>query len=151
MRLISRIWHDQEGATSIEYGMVVALLALAITGGLYSLGNAASDTFTGLAGTNQSAIPETSTTTPANNDGSATRPVPATGNHGSNSGGNSAGGKGNGITPGQGPDNEKGKGHEIGRGKGHDKDAHGQGASSDGDMADNRDDTGGRPGHSRNS
>ena len=40
---ISRLLKDKTGATAIEYGLIVALIALAIAGTLKSTGNAVSD------------------------------------------------------------------------------------------------------------
>ena len=33
-RAVSRLWRDTSGATAIEYGLIVALIFLAIIGGL---------------------------------------------------------------------------------------------------------------------
>ena len=39
-RLLREFLHDDEGATAIEYGLLVALLAFAIISGASTLGNA---------------------------------------------------------------------------------------------------------------
>lgn len=45
-------WHgllaDREGATAIEYGLIVALIAIAIMTALQGLGNEIGSTFTGV-------------------------------------------------------------------------------------------------------
>ena len=40
---------DTDGAAAIEYGLLLALLSLAILGALTALGNATSDTFQNIA------------------------------------------------------------------------------------------------------
>jgi pilus assembly protein Flp/PilA len=42
--------HDKSGATAIEYGLIAALIALAIVVGAGALGNALNAQFTGIAG-----------------------------------------------------------------------------------------------------
>jgi pilus assembly protein Flp/PilA len=42
----ARIFKDRKGATAIEYGLIAALIAVAIIGGVTSLGTNASGTFT---------------------------------------------------------------------------------------------------------
>jgi len=42
-----KFWQDESGATAIEYGLIAALIALAIIGGATSVGGAVSDLFTG--------------------------------------------------------------------------------------------------------
>ncbi|WP_367716481.1 Flp family type IVb pilin [Nitratireductor sp. GISD-1A_MAKvit] len=48
--LFSRFLKDESGATAIEYGLLAALIALAIIGGATALGTKINDTFTGVAG-----------------------------------------------------------------------------------------------------
>ncbi len=42
-------WADEEGATAIEYGLLAALIALAITAGATDLGKALSKMFTDIS------------------------------------------------------------------------------------------------------
>jgi pilus assembly protein Flp/PilA len=49
MRFIQRFWRDEQGATAIEYGMILALLALAITGVMGTIGSRMNVKFTVLA------------------------------------------------------------------------------------------------------
>jgi pilus assembly protein Flp/PilA len=46
MRFASRLWKDEEGATAIEYGLLAALVAVAIIGAVTSLSDQLQDTFT---------------------------------------------------------------------------------------------------------
>ncbi len=41
----ARIWHDENGQDLIEYALVVALLALAATGGMSTVSNAINTAF----------------------------------------------------------------------------------------------------------
>lgn len=36
--MIAKIWHDQTGATAVEYGLILALIFLAMIGGLEAFG-----------------------------------------------------------------------------------------------------------------
>jgi pilus assembly protein Flp/PilA len=45
MELIRRFLADQSGATAIEYGLIVAVLSLAIVAGIGRAGNAISEMF----------------------------------------------------------------------------------------------------------
>ncbi|RPF70572.1 Flp family type IVb pilin [Aurantiacibacter spongiae] len=38
-RPTSAIWHDETGATAIEYGLIAALIAVALAGVMMSLGD----------------------------------------------------------------------------------------------------------------
>ena len=49
-RLISRFRKNDSGATAIEYGLIAALIAVAIIAAVTSVGTALSKTFTGIAG-----------------------------------------------------------------------------------------------------
>ena len=49
-RLVVRFLNDKSGATAIEYGLIAALIALAIVVGAGALGNALNAQFTGIAG-----------------------------------------------------------------------------------------------------
>lgn len=47
--LISRFVRDESGATAIEYGLIAALIAVAIIVALTTLGSSLSTTFTGVS------------------------------------------------------------------------------------------------------
>ena len=49
MNLISRFVRDESGATAIEYGLIAALIALAIVVGASQLGNALNAQFKNVA------------------------------------------------------------------------------------------------------
>ncbi len=51
--LIARFVKDESGATAIEYGLIAALIALAIMVGAGALGNALNAKFTNIAARNQ--------------------------------------------------------------------------------------------------
>ena len=44
--MFARFLKDESGATAIEYGLIAALIAVAIIGGVSALGTNASETFT---------------------------------------------------------------------------------------------------------
>ena len=44
--MFARFLKDESGATAIEYGLIAALIAVAIIGGVTALGKTANDTFT---------------------------------------------------------------------------------------------------------
>ncbi len=46
--LIKRLWSDEEGQDLVEYGLLVALVALAATAGMNVLASAINNTFTNL-------------------------------------------------------------------------------------------------------
>lgn len=48
--MFARFLKDESGATAIEYGLIAALIAVAIIGGVSALGKNANDTFTNVAG-----------------------------------------------------------------------------------------------------
>lgn len=48
MNIISRFVKDESGATAIEYGLIAALISVAIIAAVTSLGNGLSNTFTAL-------------------------------------------------------------------------------------------------------
>ena len=50
-QLLARFVQDESGATAIEYGLIAALIALAIIVGAGSLGNALNNEFSGIATT----------------------------------------------------------------------------------------------------
>ncbi|WP_144377203.1 Flp family type IVb pilin [Mesorhizobium amorphae] len=47
--LISRFFKDESGATAIEYGLIAALIALAIITGASTLGNKLNSQFTNIS------------------------------------------------------------------------------------------------------
>lgn len=50
-RLFARFAKDESGATAIEYGLIAALIALAITAGATTLGGSLSNEFSRIAST----------------------------------------------------------------------------------------------------
>jgi pilus assembly protein Flp/PilA len=48
--MFARFLKDESGATAIEYGLIAALIAVAIIGGVTALGTSANDTFNAVAG-----------------------------------------------------------------------------------------------------
>lgn len=48
--MFARFLKDESGATAIEYGLIAALIAVAIIGGVTALGSNANATFTTVAG-----------------------------------------------------------------------------------------------------
>ena len=68
-KLLKRFHKEESGATAIEYGLIAALIALAIIAGATTLGNALSTKFNDIASTLESTNAPTSTTTPPANGG----------------------------------------------------------------------------------
>ena len=50
MQKLARLFKNESGATAIEYGLIAALIAVAIIGGVTALGNNAEATFQEVAG-----------------------------------------------------------------------------------------------------
>jgi pilus assembly protein Flp/PilA len=48
-KIIENFWNDESGATAIEYGLIAALIALAIVVGAGALGNALNKKFDNVA------------------------------------------------------------------------------------------------------
>ena len=48
-KFVSKFMSDESGATAIEYGLIAALIAVAIIGGVTALGTSANDTFNAVA------------------------------------------------------------------------------------------------------
>ena len=48
-KVLEAFVRDQNGATAIEYGLIAALIAVAIIGGVTAVGTNLSATFTGIA------------------------------------------------------------------------------------------------------
>lgn len=55
--MFQELIRDESGATAIEYGLIAALIAVAIIGALSVLGTSLSDLFTGVADTVDAATP----------------------------------------------------------------------------------------------
>ena len=55
-KLFSRFLKDESGATAIEYGLIAALISVAIIAGASTLGNTLSTTFTNISGRMNSAV-----------------------------------------------------------------------------------------------
>lgn len=53
---LHRLLADQGGATAIEYGLIVALIAVACIGGVSALGGGAGGMWTNLSGTVQASM-----------------------------------------------------------------------------------------------
>jgi pilus assembly protein Flp/PilA len=49
MHLLRKLWRDEAGATAIEYGLIAALIAVAIIGVLSTLGGNLRDVFSEVA------------------------------------------------------------------------------------------------------
>ena len=49
MKNIIRFFKDEDGATAIEYGLIAALIAVAIIGGVTAVGEQANATFNGVS------------------------------------------------------------------------------------------------------
>jgi pilus assembly protein Flp/PilA len=47
--VIRNLWQDESGATAVEYGLMVALIAAVIIGAVALLGTNVRDTFNGVA------------------------------------------------------------------------------------------------------
>jgi pilus assembly protein Flp/PilA len=45
-KFISRLWKDEEGATMVEYALMLALIAAVCVGIVYTLGQESNTTFT---------------------------------------------------------------------------------------------------------
>ena len=45
MKMIKKLFKNEEGATAIEYGLIAALIAVAVIAAMSSLGNNLSNTF----------------------------------------------------------------------------------------------------------
>ncbi len=50
MKLVARFVKNESGATAIEYGLIAALISVAIIGGASTLGGNIDETFNNLAG-----------------------------------------------------------------------------------------------------
>ncbi|APO73090.1 Flp/Fap pilin component protein [Rhizobium etli 8C-3] len=59
-KLFSRFLKDESGATAIEYGLIAALISVALIAGATTLGNTLNNTFTNLSKTMDGATDGTS-------------------------------------------------------------------------------------------
>ncbi len=50
MKLVARFLKNESGATAIEYGLIAALISVAIIGGASAVGTSVNDTFTTIDG-----------------------------------------------------------------------------------------------------
>ena len=50
MKFVARFLKDECGATAIEYGLIAALISVAIIGGVSATGGGVSDTFNTISG-----------------------------------------------------------------------------------------------------
>ena len=50
MQKLARLFKNESGATAIEYGLIAALIAVAIIGAVGALGNSTAGTFNNIAG-----------------------------------------------------------------------------------------------------
>jgi pilus assembly protein Flp/PilA len=50
MKLLSRLWKDEEGATMVEYGLMVALIAVVVAVAAAVLGKDIAQLFTNVSG-----------------------------------------------------------------------------------------------------
>lgn len=57
--IFARLMKDESGATAIEYGLIAALISVALIAGASSLGNSLNTTFTGLGGKLTNAVNKT--------------------------------------------------------------------------------------------
>jgi pilus assembly protein Flp/PilA len=48
-KIFARFFKDESGATAIEYGLIAALISVALITGASTLGNSLNDTFTNLS------------------------------------------------------------------------------------------------------
>jgi pilus assembly protein Flp/PilA len=51
MKFVSRFLKDESGATAIEYGLIAALISVAIVGGAGAVGGSVGNTFNSVSGT----------------------------------------------------------------------------------------------------
>ncbi|MDF2369833.1 MAG: Flp family type IVb pilin [Rhizobiaceae bacterium] len=57
-KIFARFMKDESGATAIEYGLIAALISIAIIAGATALGGSIGDTFTSVSGTLDTAVGE---------------------------------------------------------------------------------------------
>ena len=49
LKFLKRLWHDDDGATAIEYGLIAALISVAIITAVTSVGHSLTSTFNSVA------------------------------------------------------------------------------------------------------
>ena len=49
MKMVARFFRNESGATAIEYGLIAALISIAIIGGATALGTGINSTFTNIS------------------------------------------------------------------------------------------------------
>ncbi|MGE6784939.1 Flp family type IVb pilin [Ensifer adhaerens] len=49
-KIFARLMKDESGATAIEYGLIAALISVALIAGASTLGNSLNSTFNGIGG-----------------------------------------------------------------------------------------------------
>ncbi len=54
--LLKKLYHDESGATAIEYGLIAALVSVASIGALGALGGSLDDMFTAVSGELNTAV-----------------------------------------------------------------------------------------------
>ena len=57
VRFLKRLGHDDRGATAVEYGLIVALIFLAMIGGVQTFGNTAISMWNNISATVASVRP----------------------------------------------------------------------------------------------
>jgi pilus assembly protein Flp/PilA len=55
-KIFARLMKDESGATAIEYGLIAALISVALITGATALGNSLNNTFTALGGKLENAV-----------------------------------------------------------------------------------------------
>lgn len=58
MKLIAKFKKDESGATAIEYGLIAALISVAIIGGSTAVGSSLNNLFSGISGELDKNIPK---------------------------------------------------------------------------------------------
>jgi len=57
-KIFARLMKDESGATAIEYGLIAALISVALITGATALGGSLNNTFTKLGSTMESHLPD---------------------------------------------------------------------------------------------
>ena len=65
-KIFARLMKDESGATAIEYGLIAALISVALIAGASALGTSLNDQFTGLSKKMNIKADGTTTTAPTN-------------------------------------------------------------------------------------
>lgn len=58
MKLIAKFKNDESGATAIEYGLIAALISVAIIGGATAVGTSLTSMFNGISGALDKHVPK---------------------------------------------------------------------------------------------